>query len=67
MARELTFRIFIGDRPYEELTAEERTAFSRQAVKRMGDALQDYYSRHPEEYKNLPDGGGEDCGSEASA
>lgn len=49
----LPFRIFVGGRPYEDLTQEERSEFSRKIVDRMGRTLNDYYNRHPEEYKKL--------------
>lgn len=46
----LKFRIFVGDRPIEELTEEEREIFSNKVVERMGNALNDYFSAHPEDY-----------------
>lgn len=55
MARELTFRIFIGDRPMEDLTAEERKLFAERCGQRMADALSDHYTVHPEEYIKVPE------------
>jgi len=46
----LDFRIYVGGRPLEELTAEERAAFGDRAAERMGRALNDYFSRHIDEY-----------------
>ena len=40
----------MGDRPLEDLTPEERTAFQRRTVERMGDVLNSYFSRHPDVY-----------------
>ena len=53
MARQQQYtlgRVFVGGRPLEDLTAEERTAFQRRTVQRMGDVLNSYFSRHPDVY-----------------
>lgn len=46
----LEYRIFVGERPIEELSNQEREEFSERVVERMGRALNDYFSCHPEEY-----------------
>ena len=46
-------RVFVGDKPIETLTPQEREAFRRRAVKRMGDSLNSHFSRHPEEYARI--------------
>ena len=46
-------RVFVGDRPIETLTPQEREAFRRRTVKRMGDSLNEHFSRHPEEYARI--------------
>ena len=46
-------RVFVGDRPIETLTPQEREAFCRRTVKRMGDSLNNHFSRHPEEYARV--------------
>ena len=46
-------RVFVGDRPIETLTPQEREAFRRRTVKRMGDSLNAHFSRHPEEYARI--------------
>ena len=43
-------RVFVGDRPIEDLTPEERTAFQRRTVQRMGDVFNNYFSLHPDVY-----------------
>ena len=47
----LKFQIFVGDRPIEELTPQEREEFACRTAERMGNAFNDYFSCHPEEYK----------------
>lgn len=52
-SREITVRGFVPDgnggyRPYEELSAEEKKAFGEKLVQRMGDAINQYASVHPE-------------------
>ena len=43
-------RVFVGDRLLEDLTPEERTAFQRRTVQRMGDSFNNYFSLHPDVY-----------------
>ncbi|MBQ6163951.1 MAG: hypothetical protein IJK23_05705 [Clostridia bacterium] len=52
---ELTVRGFVPDgngglRSYEELSEEEKDAFGKKIVERMGRVLNDYFSIHPEAY-----------------
>lgn len=57
MAREIRLgNVYIGDRPIEDLTAEEREAFDARCAERMGRAINDYYSCHPEELEQLVTG-----------
>lgn len=49
----LDFEIYIGDTPIEKLKPEERENFSRNAVKRMGNALNSYFSQHIDEYQTV--------------
>lgn len=49
----LKFRIFVNGRPWEEMTEQEQADYRRSAAERMGRALNDYYSLHPEEYKKI--------------
>ena len=59
MARELKCRGFVSDgnggyRSGEnDLTPEERKDLGARIVSRMGRALNDHYSAHPEEYRTL--------------
>lgn len=46
----LKYRIFVGDRPLEELTPDEREVFRDRVVQRMGEVFNDYFSLHPEVY-----------------
>ena len=46
-------KVFVGDKPIETLTPQEREAFRRRTVKRMGDSLNAHFSRHPEEYARI--------------
>ena len=49
--REYTLgRVFVGDKPIEELTPEEHAAFQRRVVERMGEVLNNYFSHNPEVY-----------------
>lgn len=53
MARQQQYtlgRVFVGDRPIEDLTPEEQAAFQRRTVERMGAVFNDYFSRHPDVY-----------------
>lgn len=48
-----SYRFFVGDRPLDELTTEEQKEFGEKVTQRMGNALNDYFSQHPEEYKKI--------------
>lgn len=52
-AREIQIRIFVGDRPFNELTEGERESFRRRCVQRMGETLNGYFGAHPEEYAKI--------------
>lgn len=49
----LKYEIFVGERPLEELTPQEREDFVNRTVERMGNALNNYYSCHPQEWVKL--------------
>lgn len=49
----LDFEIFVGDRPLDDLTPQEREDFANRVVERMGNALNNYYSCHPQEWITL--------------
>lgn len=44
----MTFRFFVGGRPIEELSEDEREEYAEKAAERMGRALTGYYTSHPE-------------------
>ena len=54
----LTFRILVpdgqgGHRQLEELTQEERDAFSKSVVQRLGTHLNNYFGRNPDVYETV--------------
>lgn len=49
----LPYKIFIGDRPWEDFSQEEKEAYARKAADRMGRVFNDYFSQHPEEYAKI--------------
>lgn len=51
--KEIGIRIFVNNRPLEDLTKEEFEAFQKSVVERMENTLNDYFSTHPEEYAKL--------------
>ena len=48
--RKIVARAFVGGRPIEELTAEEKERFSETLVQRLGSGLNEYFGREPEKY-----------------
>lgn len=46
----LPYRIFVGDRPLEDLTDKEREEFGDRVAQRMGDAFNRCFNSRPEEY-----------------
>ena len=52
-SKPIGYRIFVGDRPLEDLTPEERDAFSDSVVERMGKAFNDYFSVNPDVYQKF--------------
>lgn len=50
-SKPITCRVFIGDRPIEMLTADEREKFAESCVNRMGEALNGYFNHHVSEYQ----------------
>ena len=56
MAGELTcYNILIKEDgtevPFDDLTEEERADFAERAGQKMAEAFQDWFSRHPEEFR----------------
>lgn len=49
-------RVFVGDRPLEDLTPEEHAAFQRRTVERMGNVLNNYFSLHTDVYVRIARG-----------
>lgn len=50
---EIKIRIFIGDRPLEELTPEEKSEYGKKAAQRMGEVFNRYFNEHPEVLEKL--------------
>lgn len=55
---EITCQFFIGQadgsyKPYTELSEQERAAFGKRLVARMGEAINNYYAGRPEEAAKL--------------
>lgn len=50
---EIKIRIFIGDRPLEELTPEEKSKYGKKAAQRMGEVFNRYFNEHPEVLEKL--------------
>lgn len=48
--RGITCRGFIGGRPVEDMTAEERAELGARLTTRMGRAMEDRFTAAPEEY-----------------
>ena len=54
MARQkIKIRIFVGDRPLEELTAREREDFGEKCARRMGESFNSWFACHPEEFNAI--------------
>lgn len=49
----LAYRIFVGDRPWEEMSKQEKEEYGTRAAERMGRALNDYFSCHIDEYQKV--------------
>ena len=39
--------------PFDELTPEQRESWRERAAARLGEAMSDYFTQHPEEYRAL--------------
>jgi len=50
---ELRARVFVGERPLEELTDEEREAFADKVAQRIGETFNTWFGTHPEEYAKV--------------
>lgn len=53
MLKQISYRIFVCNRPLEELSPAERKEFAKRCVKRMGTVLNDHFGQHPEEYEKV--------------
>lgn len=51
----LPYRIFVGDRPWEEFSPEEKVAYCEKMVRRMGETLERSFCQHPEAYAQFQD------------
>lgn len=51
----LPYRIFVGERPWEDFSPEEKAEYSRKMVDRMGRIFNDYFGLHPEVYAKFTD------------
>ena len=49
MAEKLTCTFFVGGKPVEKLTPEQRAKMAQ----RIGEAMSTYYTAHPDEYLNI--------------
>ena len=49
MSKELTVTLHIGGKQIDKLTAEQ----SERIAQRLTEAMETYYTAHPEEFKNL--------------
>ena len=49
----LPYKIFVGDRPWEDFSPEEKEEYGRKVAERMGRVFNDWFSQHPEEYAKL--------------
>lgn len=50
---DIKIRIFVGDRPLEELTPEEKSEYGKKAAQRMGEVFNRYFNEHPEVLEKL--------------
>lgn len=51
----LPYTIFVGDRPWDDFSPEEKEAYAKKMVCRMGEAMERYFSQHPEVYAKFQD------------
>lgn len=49
----IPFQIFVGGKPIEDLSAKEYDQFQSNLNKRMGQAMNDYFNAHPDEFLKL--------------
>ena len=52
-SKTISYRIFIGNAPIENLTSSEREAFADRCILRMGESLNNYFSGNPKEYERM--------------
>ena len=50
----LSYRIFVGDRLLDQLTAAERETFADKTAERMGWTLNSWFTQHIAEYQKVP-------------
>lgn len=51
----LPYKIFVGNRPWDDFSPEEKDAYANKMVRRMGEAMERYFGQHPEEYAKFQD------------
>lgn len=51
----LPYTIYVGDRPWTDFSPEEKEAYAKKMIDRMGRAMNDYFSQHPEVYARFHD------------
>lgn len=49
----IKYRIFVGGRPYADLSESERERFGASVSNRIGDSLNDYFSANPGVYASV--------------
>ena len=53
MKKQISYRIYIGNSPIENLTNSEREAFADKCIQRMGESFNNYFSGDPKEYERM--------------
>ena len=53
MQKQISYRIFVGNRPLEDLSPAERKEFAKRCAERMGTVLNEHFGQHPEEYEKV--------------
>lgn len=49
----LPYKIFVGGRPWEDFTKEEKESYGRVAAERMGQVFNGYFGAAPEVYRKF--------------
>ena len=51
----IPYTIYVGNRRWDDFSPEEKDAYARKMIDRMGRAMNDYFSQHPEVYAKFHD------------